>query len=248
MPNFIFIDLPVASLWRAFNQSDLMGQTIVVIQFIGSIFVWSLMLGKGRELKSTYNGCRAFLRDFLAGKDTMELYISQRRRAENSPFDVIYVKTCDRLVKLFDYATRVAVTGGRADEIKSAALTARELTLVSGTTEHKLAEQIVRVEKGMSMLATATTAAPLVGLLGTVWGILNAFQVVADVGSAQLAEMAPSVSSAMLTTVVGLLVAIPSGIGYNILQSKVRSLVVDLEGFADELTGRISCEFQGKGE
>lgn len=248
MIDLSMIQIPVASLWKAFDQSNLMGQAIVVIQFIGSIFVWALMIGKGRELRITDADCRNFLRGFTSGKDTLDLYLGQSRRAENGVFDVIYQKTCDRLVKLFDRDTRVALIGRRGGEIASAALSAKELALVSGTSEHMLAEQIVRVERGMGSLATATTAAPLVGLLGTVWGVLDAFQIVGEKGSAQLAEMAPAISSALLTTVVGLLVAIPSSIGYNILQSRVRSLVIDLEGFTDELTGRISCEFQGKGE
>jgi biopolymer transport protein TolQ len=238
----------MASLWKAFDESNLMGQAIVVIQFIGSIFVWALMIGKGRELRAIDADCRNFLRGFTSGQDTLDLYLSQSRRADSGPFDVIYQKTCDRLVKLFDRDTRVALIGRRGGDVTSAALTSRELALVSGTSEHMLAEQVVRVERGMSALATATTAAPLVGLLGTVWGVLDAFQIVGEKGSAQLAEMAPAISSALLTTVVGLLVAIPSGIGYNILQSRTRSLVIDLEGFTDELTGRISCEFQGKGE
>lgn len=248
MMESLFAPLPMASLWKAFDQSNLMGQAIVVLQFIGSIFVWALMIGKNRELRATDADCRDFLRGFTSGTDTLDLYLSQSRRAESSPFDVIYQKTCDRLVKLFDRETRVALIGRRGSEVPSAAMTAKELALVAGTSEHMLAEQIVRVERGMSSLATATTAAPLVGLLGTVWGVLDAFQIVGEKGSAQLAEMAPAISSALLTTVVGLLVAIPSGIGYNILQSRVRSLVIDLEGFTDELSGRITCEFQGKGE
>jgi biopolymer transport protein TolQ len=248
MIDLVLPALPMANLWQAFTQSGLMGQTIVVIQFIGSIFVWALMIGKGRELRMIDTECRHFLRAFTGGRDTLDLYLGQSRRTDNSPFDVIYQKTCDRLVRLFDHDVRVALIGRRGGEVGSSALSARELALVSGTSEHMLAEQTVRVERGMSMLASATTAAPLMGLLGTVWGVLEAFQIVAKIGSAQLAEMAPAISAALLTTVVGLLVAIPSGIGYNLLQSRTRSLVIDLEGFTDELTARISCEFQGKGE
>ena len=61
-----------------------------------------------------------------------------------------------------------------------------------------------------------------------------------------LAEVAPGISSAMLTTVVGLLVAIPSTIGYNALLGRVRVLSIELDGFTDELLGRISCEYQGR--
>ena len=61
-----------------------------------------------------------------------------------------------------------------------------------------------------------------------------------------LADVAPGISSAMLTTVVGLLVAIPSGIGYNTLLGHIRNLSIELDGFTDELLGRLACEYQGR--
>jgi len=95
-----------------------------------------------------------------------------------------------------------------------------------------------------------STAAPLIGLLGTAWGMLTAFQIfgTSGGGGGGVAEMAPAVAAAMLTTVVGLFVAIPSGIGYNMLYGSVRKINIELEGFVDELTGRMAYEFQGKGD
>jgi len=238
--------LPLASLWDAFWVSNPMGQVIVVIQLIGSVLVWTIMVGKGRELHAMEAGSRRFLQSFVHGADVIDLYIEQTRQHDQTPLDVIYRRTCERLVKLFDRETRAALIG-RTAAGENAALTAKEIQLLCGTAEHTLAEQVVRAERGMSSLATATTAAPLVGLLGTVWGVLDAFQVMGVKGAAQLGELAPALSAAMLTTVVGLLVAIPSGIGYNILQGIVRRSVIEMEGFVDELTGRIACEFQGKG-
>ena len=238
--------LPLASLWQAFWVSNLMGQSIVIIQLIGSILVWTIMVGKGRELRAMEAGSRRFLQAFTAGSGVIDLYIDQRRQYDQTPLDLIYRRTSERLVKLFDRETRSALIG-RSAAAENAALTAKEIELVCGTAEHALAEQVVRAERGMNSLATATTAAPLVGLLGTVWGVLDAFQVMGVKGSVQLSEIAPALSAAMLTTVVGLLVAIPSGIGYNILQGIVRRSVIEMEGFVDELTGRIACEFQGGG-
>jgi biopolymer transport protein TolQ len=239
--------LPLASLWGAFWMSSLMGQAIVVLQLIGSIFVWAIMVGKGRELRMMEAGGRRFLQAFVRGRDVIDLYLDQTRRQDQTPLDVIYQRTCERLVKLFDRETRAALIG-RVAAKENAALTGKEIELLCGTAEHTLAEQVVRAERGMSALATATTAAPLVGLLGTVWGVLDAFQIMGLKGVVQLSEMAPALSSAMLTTVVGLLVAIPSGVGYNMLQGTVRRSVIEMEGFVDELTGRIACEFQGKGD
>jgi len=88
----------------------------------------------------------------------------------------------------------------------------------------------------------------MLGLLGTVWGVLDAFADMGNKGTVLLSVIAPSISSALVTTVVGLLVAIPSVICYNNLAGKVRQLTTDMDGFADELMGRIACEFQGRDE
>ena len=246
MINTIMPALPLASLWQAFWVSNLMGQTIVVIQLIGSVLVWTIMVGKGHELRAMERGSRRFLKNFMAGSGVIDLYLDKWVQLDKTPLSVIYQHTCKRLVRLFDRDTRAALIGKDA-AAENAALTAKEIELLSGTAEHILAEQVVRAESGMNSLATATTAAPLIGLLGTVWGVLDAFHVMGIKGSVQLAEIAPALSAAMLTTVVGLLVAIPSGIGYNILQGIVRRSVIEMEGFVDELTGRIACEFQGGG-
>jgi biopolymer transport protein ExbB/TolQ len=86
----------------------------------------------------------------------------------------------------------------------------------------------------------------MLGLLGTVWGVLDAFAEMGAAGSANLATIAPSISAALVTTVVGLLIAIPGVIFFNQMTSKIRDITSDMEGFADELIGRIACEFQGR--
>jgi biopolymer transport protein ExbB/TolQ len=88
----------------------------------------------------------------------------------------------------------------------------------------------------MIILATAVSGAPFIGLLGTVWGVMETFADVAKAGSASLAAMAPGVSAALITTVTGLLVAIPAMFGYNYLVTTVRGMIVGLDNFAAELT------------
>ena len=92
-------------------------------------------------------------------------------------------------------------------------------------------------------MATAVTACPFLGLLGTVWGVMDAFSGMAVAGSAQLSAVAPGIAAALLTTVVGLLVALPSAIGYNILTSRVRELQVRTENFSQELIADIQRNF-----
>ena len=119
--------------------------------------------------------------------------------------------------------------------------------LVRGTCEHVLDEEEIRIENGMGVVATVVALSPMLGLLGTVWGVLDAFAEMGTEGSANLATIAPSISAALVTTVVGLLVAIPGVVAFNRMNATITSLKSEMEGFADELIGRIACEFQGRG-
>jgi biopolymer transport protein TolQ len=95
----------------------------------------------------------------------------------------------------------------------------------------------------MGLLATATSAAPLLGLLGTVWGVMDAFGGMVIAGAAMLSSVAPGISGALLTTVVGLVIAIPSTIGYNILSDRIRRLAVVMDNFAQELVHEIDRHY-----
>ena len=81
------------------------------------------------------------------------------------------------------------------------------------------------------------------GLLGTVWGVMETFAGVAAAGSANLAAMAPGVSAALITTVTGLLVAIPAMFGYNYLVTTIRATIVELDNFAAELASEFEHKF-----
>ena len=115
-----------------------------------------------------------------------------------------------------------------------------------GTCEHELDQERIRVMKGMSIIAAIVALSPMLGLLGTVWGVLDAFAEMGSQGSANLATIAPSISSALVTTVVGLLVAIPGTIVHTSIQAMAQEIVSNTEGFVDELMGRIACEYQGE--
>ena len=114
---------------------------------------------------------------------------------------------------------------------------------VKRTLERTVAQQSLRLESGLILLAIAVSGAPFLGLLGTVWGVMSAFSYVALKGRAELATMAPGVAAALITTVAGLLVAIPSMFGYNWLVHNLRVLTVELDNFAQELISKIETEY-----
>jgi len=84
---------------------------------------------------------------------------------------------------------------------------------------------------------------PFLGLLGTVWGVMEAFGAMANSGSALLSAVAPGIAGALLTTVVGLLVALPSSIGYNMLTTRIRRLAVQMDNFSQEFAADVQKQF-----
>ena len=97
-----------------------------------------------------------------------------------------------------------------------------------------------RVEDGLGSLAIVATASPFVGLFGTVWGIMNAFQAIAVERNTNLTVVAPAIAEALFATAIGLLAAIPAYIAYNKFSTDAARFATRLEGFADDLTTAIA--------
>ena len=93
-------------------------------------------------------------------------------------------------------------------------------------------QEVDKIEKDLNFLATTASTTPFLGLFGTVWGIMNAFTNIGQAGSTSLAIVAPGISEALVTTAIGLAAAIPAGIGYNHLQTKIRGLVSEIDSFS----------------
>lgn len=161
---------------------------------------------------------------------------------EGSPAYAVYKAGCEELTfqmlgssEVDDtFAARVEV----ADKISPA-----QMRAVSVAMERAVGESGLRMESQMIILATAVSGSPFLGLLGTVWGVMDAFSGVAMAGTPNLAAMAPGVSGALLTTVVGLLVAIPAMFGYNFLVTSLRALIVQTDNFAAELSSAFEHRF-----
>ena len=235
------VGFPLASLVGGFVESSLAGKGIVLVQIAAALIAGLIIIGKNLELSGITRSSKRFVREFLEGRDVLDYYLL-REKGSRTALELIYDRTCERMVKLLDPEMRRSVIG-RKSGAENAALSAREIALVRSTCEHAVREEKSRVERGMGVLATVVAASPTLGLLGTVWGVQSAL---GDAGAE--GSVSPAISAALVTTVVGLLVAIPCAIFYWNLLGKVRQLSIDMDGFADELLGRIACEFQGRAE
>ena len=103
-----------------------------------------------------------------------------------------------------------------------------------------IARESQRVENGLGSLAIVATASPFVGLFGTVWGIMNAFQAIAVQRSTNLTVVAPAIAEALFATAIGLIAAIPAYIAYNKFSTDAGRFAGRLEGFADDLTAAMA--------
>ncbi|HEU0367914.1 MAG TPA: MotA/TolQ/ExbB proton channel family protein [Candidatus Acidoferrum sp.] len=121
----------------------------------------------------------------------------------------------------------------------------KSLSAVTVAMQLASAEEVRRVEKGMSWLATTGSVTPFIGLFGTVWGIMDAFTGLGDAGSASLRAVAPGIAEALVTTAMGLFAAIPAVIFYNNFVGDIRDLGQRLDTFALEVTAQIEKTFVG---
>ena len=222
------------------QQSTGPARVILFLLFVGSIFSWSVMITKLRVLRRAGAVRTDFLKRFRAERQPLKLF-TERARFDGTPIFAVYKAGCREL-------TFQLLGSAEVDETFRARLEIAQQNLPRADARHHHRHGARRgrvrapLESQMILLATAVSGAPFLGLLGTVWGVMETFGDVAAAGSANLAAMAPGVSAALITTVTGLLVAIPAMFGYNFLVTTVRGMVVELDNFAAEL----SSEFEHK--
>lgn len=244
--HFLFLQLHVGGVMFALQQSNISGKIIVALLFAGSIFVWSIMVTKLRELNSAKTQSDTFLSGYRKESHPAALFL-KRRKYSASPLYRVYTTTCNSLGAALEAGGAkneelfMGGVGSRGERIDSARMAA-----IRGVTDRTVSDEIMTLENSMGLLATATTTAPFLGLLGTVWGVMDSFGGMAVTGSAMLSAVAPGISGALLTTVVGLLVALPSAIGYNLLSDRIRRLSIKTDNFAQELVSDLERHYVEK--
>lgn len=224
----------------ALQESTISGKLILLLLFVGSIFSWTVMWTKVRVLFRAREQRGYFLERFRADRQPLKLFTEQAH-FEGTPLYSVYRAGCRELAFQLLGSSEVDETfRGRLETAPK--ISPAQMRVVHSAMERAVGEAALRLESQMILLSTAVSGAPFLGLLGTVWGVMDTFSDVAMAGSANLAAMAPGVSAALITTVTGLLVAIPAMFGYNYIVTTVRGMVVDLDNFGGEL----ASEFEHK--
>jgi biopolymer transport protein ExbB/TolQ len=209
------------------------GKAIIFVLVVFSIFAWSVMASKAMQMRRAKKMNGYFNAEFRSQKRVADIY-DRRVQVEGCPLFTTYQEGCNEL------NNRLRLSNG---EGRKKHISLKAMEHVKRALERAVAQESLKLESGLILLALAVSGAPFLGLLGTVWGVMSAFSYVALQGSATLDALAPGVSAALVTTVAGLLVAIPSMFGYNWLVHNLRVMTVELDNFAQELVSRIETEY-----
>ena len=201
------------SIWQLFIRADFVVKGVIIILILASVYSWALIFEKFKLFKAIDKSSTLFEEKFW-----------KARSAENF-YNNLSNKNKDPLTSLFQSAMVELI---KTKSKSSAVQTSR----VSRVIEISLDREMKSIEKNFTFLATVGSTAPFIGLFGTVWGIMNAFQSIAISRNTSLAIVAPGIAEALFATALGLLAAIPAVVAYNKFTSDSKKYSVRLENFS----------------
>lgn len=221
-----------------FTGAGIVVKLVLLILIFFSVVSWAIILFKFFQIQRANSESERFM-DFFWKSKRFDAIASQVDRFLNSPLTVLFNEGYGELKKV------VEGDGGRIDSsVLSTDLGGVEN--VSRALRRATNSEITRLEKYTTFLATTGSTSPFIGLFGTVWGIMTAFEGIGRTGSASLAVVAPGIAEALIATAIGLVAAIPAVMAYNHFQHKIRVLVKEMDSFSTEFLNIVQRNIAGK--
>jgi biopolymer transport protein TolQ len=240
----------------AIHHATTEGKATMTALVLLSLFSWTIIISKARQIMIARAASKKFYAAYASTRDPLDIR-HKGEDFEGSPAYALYIRGADEL----DYHLKnnpVATPGGHIpdpDTSKGEGNTdhiARAVTVrisppsfeaVKVVMEESAGAEAMGLEKGMIVLSTAVAGGPFIGLLGTVWGVMSTFAGIAAAGGASITAMAPGVASALICTVIGLLVAIPAMFSYNFMVTTIRGITQELDGFASRFANQVEHRY-----
>jgi biopolymer transport protein TolQ len=218
------------TLWSLFMQANFVVKLVMIGLLCASIWTWAIVVDKSVGFARMRRQLDGFEQTFWSGQSLEELYRSLSEK-KTTGMGAIFVSAMREWKKSFERGARAPM--GLQMRIDKA-------------MDVTLARETERLEARLGSLATIGSAAPFIGLFGTVVGIMTSFQAIAGSKSTNLAVVAPGIAEALLATAIGLLAAIPAVIAYNKFSGDVGKINARMEGFADEFGAILSRQIDEK--
>ena len=202
------------SIIKLFIRADLIIKTVILILIVSSIYSWAIIFEKIKLFKKINKSTEEFEEKFWKSKSAESFY-------NNLPPNVD-----DPMANVFKSSMNVLLKSKRSSNLNEK---------MSRMLEINIEQQMEKIEKSYTFLASVGSTAPFIGLFGTVWGIMNSFQSIAISRNTSLAIVAPGIAEALFATALGLLAAIPAVVAFNKFTSDSKKYTQKLENFSKRL-------------
>jgi biopolymer transport protein TolQ len=219
------------NVWRMIAGGTLSTKLIMLTLAVFSLVSWGIIVLKAIQLRRLRRESDLFV-ERLERADKLDDAFTAILALPESPFTRVFKRGMTFYSEL-----RPARPGGEVRGLLPTQLEVLRLVL-----EKEEADERDSLTKGLYWLAIFATTSPLLGLLGTVIGVMNSFIGVAAAGSSNITAVAPGIAEALVATAGGLVVAIPAAVGYNYLSGKLNLFMGELEGFSSEFIGALARE------
>ncbi|MEO1482959.1 MAG: protein TolQ [Myxococcota bacterium] len=217
--------------WASIVNAGLFEQAVMVLLLIFSVISWAIIYFKARGLSKAYSESDTFL-DIFWGSKRLDAIYQKSEGLAASPVSKVFRAGYVELAKL-----------KKKDGDDKEDLSLGALDSVNRSMRRASASEITGLESLIPFLATVGSTSPFIGLLGTVMGIVTAFQEIGRLGNANLATVAPGIGGALVATAFGLFAAIPAVIAYNYFVNRIRVLEVEMENFSADFLNIIKRHF-----
>lgn len=221
------------TVWQMIAGGTPSTQVIMVLFAIFSLISWAIIVLKFLQLRRLRRESDVFL-ERLERAGRLEEAYEQVLSLPESPFKRVFQRGITFYSELRPGALRPGA------EVRG--LLPTQLEVLRLVLEKEEGEERDAITRGLYWLAIFATVSPLLGLLGTVIGVMNSFIGVAAAGSSNITAVAPGIAEALVATAGGLVVAIPAAMGYNYLTGRLNLFMGELEGFSSEFIGALARE------
>lgn len=206
-------------IWSMMIGSSAIVQLVLIVLLLLSVWSWTITIAKFLQFRRARQDSKEFSTIFWETRNFNRIEDSSRR-LESSPLAQVFTSGYRELTKL---VAETAAAKGNSEV---------QISTVERALKRAELDEALKLEKGITFLATVASAAPFIGLFGTVWGIMNAFHGLSSAKSTTLQAVAPGISEALVATAIGLAAAIPAAVAYNYFAVAVRQFRDAMDTFS----------------
>lgn len=208
--------------------SGLVVQGVLYFLILFSVLSWAVIFYKLRQIRVARRQSARFIEIFWDTKNLTSIHTASQELKE-SPVAQVFRSGYQELVRLTRSRRHSAAPGDNPEDTDLGGV-----DNVDRAMRRAIRQEVTRLEKALTFLATTASATPFIGLFGTVWGIMNAFLGLSATQSSSIQAVAPGIAEALIATATGLIAAIPAVISFNHFARQIRVLAAEMENFASE--------------